>query len=176
MDSAERDELVGRIEEVRTSHGLSQRAFCREIEYRIGSYSNVVGGRKTKPSIDLLQKVSGRFRISWPWLINGSGDLDAPAGKVLVDAKEYEEMRGKAMAWDQEEWAFLKKNETLTAENTLLREALGFYRKKSNYEWLSPSEMDDQGCDGDNSPHVLADGGRIAQTALAGEPEAGEGE
>ena len=65
--------LTERIEQVREELRLSRSAFCRRIGFSASSYSQIAGGRHSKPSAELLTAVATHTHVNPDWLLSGQG-------------------------------------------------------------------------------------------------------
>lgn len=60
--------------------GLNNNSFARKLDVNPAVTFNIIEGRKTKPSYDLLEKIIFTFdNINLYWLLKGEGDMFGPA-------------------------------------------------------------------------------------------------
>ena len=68
--------MENRIRNIIEKYGLSSNTFAQEIDVNRSTISHILSGRN-KPSIEVLQKILGRFPdVSASWLLLGQGSMD----------------------------------------------------------------------------------------------------
>lgn len=68
--------MENRIRNIIENYGLSSNTFAQEIDVNRSTISHILSGRN-KPSIEVLQKILGRFPdVSASWLLLGQGSMD----------------------------------------------------------------------------------------------------
>ena len=67
--------MTERIEQVREDLNLSAMAFCKRIGFPYARYHHIIGGRKSKPTADLLTLVTEHTRANPDWLLRGRGPV-----------------------------------------------------------------------------------------------------
>lgn len=108
-------ELGERIRMVRTSSGLSQEEFGRNIGISKPAISLIEAG-KNNPSEQTLLFICNRYGINESWLRNGEGEMKADNGE-----------KGKALAWVH--YVFDREPESLK------RRILGLLVNASDSQW-----------------------------------------
>lgn len=74
---AKNEEQVGkRVKELRKSLKMTRKEFAKEVRYSVDQIYAVESG-KVIPSQEFLHKVAGAFAVSEPWLIDGTGEMNA---------------------------------------------------------------------------------------------------
>ena len=68
------DRMTERIEQVRSDLKLSPPAFCERIGFSYPRYNHIIGGRKSKPTADLLSSVAEHTQVNPDWLLKGVGE------------------------------------------------------------------------------------------------------
>ena len=78
-------EINERISLILKHFNMSATSFAKEIDIASSVLVNVVGGRMSKPSIDLLQKICDAYpKISLEWIVLGRGEMFKDYSSTIV--------------------------------------------------------------------------------------------
>lgn len=92
MNKQSDDSINARIQEVMEHFNLNKNSFSKALGLSNNvTIGNIVGGRKGKPSFDILQKIILNFdSINSEWLLTGEGDMLKSVPKIsgLTEVKE----------------------------------------------------------------------------------------
>lgn len=67
-------DIIDRIEEIRSDKGLSKSKFCIEFGMSSQIYNNFIGAQKSMPSLVLVMGVCEAYYVSPIWLLFGTGE------------------------------------------------------------------------------------------------------
>ena len=84
MNTKEETTINDRIQQIIDHYNLNKNSFSKKIGLS-GSMTitNIVSGRKSKPSYDVLRKIAETFPINLTWLILGKGSMLLDTGDEL---------------------------------------------------------------------------------------------
>lgn len=90
--------LNDRITKILEESGLTSSDFADEIDVQRSSISHITSGRN-KPSLEFITKIKSRFpKLSWDWLINGEGEMNAIDQEEIDKIKAEEDAKNKSVA------------------------------------------------------------------------------
>ncbi len=115
-------DIQSRLELVIKSLDISDREFALKLGISPSTLSNVLGGRRSNPSLDVLQKVKDAYPdINLNWLISGEGDLwlhhDDQAEQLPLFKEEVEE--GKILIINNKEEDKTEQHQSKTSRSHL---------------------------------------------------------
>ncbi|MEM9687260.1 MAG: helix-turn-helix domain-containing protein [Bacteroidota bacterium] len=64
-----------RIEKIINHYNLNNTTFGESIGLRGSTITNIVSGRKSKPSYEVLRKIAAHFPVNTDWLLLGRGPM-----------------------------------------------------------------------------------------------------
>lgn len=87
MENFDNSEAINnRIAQIIRHYGLSASSFSKKIGISSTIIGNIVGGRRSKPSIEAIQAIYSSFEdINLEWLIAGEGDIIKEKGSSLAE-------------------------------------------------------------------------------------------
>ncbi|MEM9685880.1 MAG: helix-turn-helix transcriptional regulator [Bacteroidota bacterium] len=75
-----------RIEQLIHHYKLNNTNFSKAIGVKSSTINNIVSGRKSKPSYEVLRKIAAHFPVNTDWLLLGKGPMLPDTGTHLDDA------------------------------------------------------------------------------------------
>lgn len=118
MDEAANDRIKQLIAEY-YHNNISE--FCRKIGVKQPVISNIISGRRTKPSFDLIFTIAIKASINLNWLVLGEGSMFRGGGSDNCQECSKKDMELRIL------------NEQISAKNTLLEEKDKRLREKDEY-------------------------------------------
>ncbi|WP_032809496.1 MULTISPECIES: helix-turn-helix domain-containing protein [unclassified Leptospira] len=95
MDNVHQNEISGRVRELITALGLTQREFADKLSLTPAFINNVLNQGKSF-SQETIAKISFKFRVNINWLLSGEGDMFIPsAAEIHRQVDEFRELLGK---------------------------------------------------------------------------------
>jgi len=89
MNTKEETTINDRVQQIINHYNLNKNSFSKKIGLSGNmTITNIVSGRKNKPSYDVLRKIAEAFPINLHWLILGEGHM-------LLDAEDELERESK---------------------------------------------------------------------------------
>ena len=113
VGEANKENVGFRIKQVRKLVGMTQEQFCKAINYSMMQVSFVELG-KTTPSNTFLQKVATVFKVSYDWLLTGTGSMVKDRADDRADKAETDKVDDGLLDSDLIEW--LKRNPDVVKE------------------------------------------------------------
>ncbi len=97
------DNINDRIIKLLRHYGVTVTSFSKEIGLPQSNLANVIAGRRSKPSIDLIAKIKQhRPDISLDWLILGQGDMLIDSASTNVIGKKGDIQKPSSVHHDQQ--------------------------------------------------------------------------
>lgn len=90
---------------------INKNSFSKAVNTSASVIQNIVGGRKSKPGYDLLNKIVGTFDVNPTWLLIGQGEM----------LRSEPEIKSAPPTEKQPSSEILDRLERVVAENALLK-------------------------------------------------------
>lgn len=88
-------DIIGRIEEVRTTLELKKSRFSTAIGMKPQTYNNFIGQQGSKPNVELITGVCKVYHVAPQWLLFGVGDPgDWAMGQDVPNKETLESLMG----------------------------------------------------------------------------------
>jgi hypothetical protein len=75
MDKAIAQQIIGRVEELRTHLGHNKSRFSAEMGMKAQTYNNFIGAQGSKPNVELIHGCVERWGANAHWLLTGTGPM-----------------------------------------------------------------------------------------------------
>lgn len=80
-----------RIESIIKDFGLNKNSFASKLDTSYARIDNIVSGRQSKPSYELIVKIITEFKVNPEWLLLGIGEKDKSSNINPDDLKKCQE-------------------------------------------------------------------------------------